>query len=280
MSVSAAARPPKRAARYLLPRSMTADRTRLRNFVRRQSRPISRKLCPNCSIFATVLRASIRQACYRHAARDGREDVIARAAAASRAVGTPSRACFWQASSARPQTERAPTGSVRSARRLRPCSGSCSSSMPLRSGPTARYQAATQKLRLVERQLRVNRQALGVARGNFAHAQHTLAKRLVALYTSQSRSSRRSPSSSAPAASTTSSRASRPQTRCRSRTRRSSTRWSGTSTRSPTARRSCAASVRGRAGSSPSARRSEARPRGGSLRSSSSTRRSSRRSSR
>jgi peptidoglycan DL-endopeptidase CwlO len=51
------------------------------------------------------------------------------------------------------------------------------------------YQAATQKLRLVERQLRVNRQALGVARGNFAHAQHTLAKRLVALYTSQSQQS-------------------------------------------------------------------------------------------
>ena len=51
------------------------------------------------------------------------------------------------------------------------------------------YQAASQKLRLVERQLRVNRQALGVARGNFAHAQHTLAKRLVALYTSQSQQS-------------------------------------------------------------------------------------------
>jgi cell wall-associated NlpC family hydrolase len=51
------------------------------------------------------------------------------------------------------------------------------------------YQAANQKLRLVERQLRVNRQALGVARGNFARAQHTLAKRLVALYTSQSQQS-------------------------------------------------------------------------------------------
>ena len=53
----------------------------------------------------------------------------------------------------------------------------------------SRYQAATQKLRLVERQLRVNRQALGVARGNFAHAQRTLAQRLVALYTSQSQQS-------------------------------------------------------------------------------------------
>jgi cell wall-associated NlpC family hydrolase len=53
----------------------------------------------------------------------------------------------------------------------------------------SRYQAATQKLRLVERRLHVNRQALGVARGNFAHAQRILAKRLVAIYTSQSQQS-------------------------------------------------------------------------------------------
>ena len=48
----------------------------------------------------------------------------------------------------------------------------------------SRYQAATRSLRRVERQLRVNRQALGVARGNFGRAQHALSKRLVAIYTS------------------------------------------------------------------------------------------------
>jgi len=48
----------------------------------------------------------------------------------------------------------------------------------------SRYQAANRQLRRVERQLRVNRQALGVARGNLGRAQHTLAKRLAAIYTS------------------------------------------------------------------------------------------------
>ena len=47
------------------------------------------------------------------------------------------------------------------------------------------YEAASQKLRLVERQLRVNHEALGVARGNLGHSQHMLARRLVAIYTSQ-----------------------------------------------------------------------------------------------
>jgi cell wall-associated NlpC family hydrolase len=48
----------------------------------------------------------------------------------------------------------------------------------------SRYQAATRSLRRVERQLRVNRQALGVARGNLGRAQRALSKRLVAIYTS------------------------------------------------------------------------------------------------
>lgn len=51
------------------------------------------------------------------------------------------------------------------------------------------YQAANRQLRLVEHRLRVNRQALGVARGNFGRAQHTLAKRLVAIYTTQDQQS-------------------------------------------------------------------------------------------
>ena len=48
----------------------------------------------------------------------------------------------------------------------------------------SRYQAANQKLREVKHELRVNREALGVARGNFGRAQHKMAKRLVAIYTS------------------------------------------------------------------------------------------------
>jgi cell wall-associated NlpC family hydrolase len=49
----------------------------------------------------------------------------------------------------------------------------------------SRYRAASAKLRRVERRLAINRQALGVARGNLSRAQRTLAKRLVAIYTSQ-----------------------------------------------------------------------------------------------
>ena len=49
----------------------------------------------------------------------------------------------------------------------------------------SRYQVANRKLRQVEHQLRVNHQALGVARGNLGHAQRTLAKRLLQIYTTQ-----------------------------------------------------------------------------------------------
>jgi cell wall-associated NlpC family hydrolase len=49
----------------------------------------------------------------------------------------------------------------------------------------SRYHAASLRLRQVEHQLAVNRQALAVARGNLAHAQGALAERLVAIYTSQ-----------------------------------------------------------------------------------------------
>lgn len=51
------------------------------------------------------------------------------------------------------------------------------------------YQAASQKLKRVEHQLRINHQALGVARGNFSRAQRALARRLVAMYTSQDQQS-------------------------------------------------------------------------------------------
>jgi peptidoglycan DL-endopeptidase CwlO len=53
----------------------------------------------------------------------------------------------------------------------------------------SRYQAASHKLRRVEHQLVVNKQALGVARGNLDRAQRILEKRLVAIYTSDDQES-------------------------------------------------------------------------------------------
>jgi len=53
----------------------------------------------------------------------------------------------------------------------------------------SRYQVASQKLRSVEHQLQINHLALGVARGNLSRAEDTLAKRLVAIYTSQDQQS-------------------------------------------------------------------------------------------
>jgi cell wall-associated NlpC family hydrolase len=48
----------------------------------------------------------------------------------------------------------------------------------------SRYQLATARLQLLQQQLSENKQALGVVRGNLAAAQHALAQRLVAIYTS------------------------------------------------------------------------------------------------
>src|SRR5205085_9149144 len=53
----------------------------------------------------------------------------------------------------------------------------------------SRYQAASQRLKSVQRQLDVNRQALGVARGKLSQAQVVLEKRLVAIYTSDEQQS-------------------------------------------------------------------------------------------
>jgi peptidoglycan DL-endopeptidase CwlO len=53
----------------------------------------------------------------------------------------------------------------------------------------SRYEAASQGLQRVERQLQVNHQALGVTRGNLNRARHSLAERLVAVYTSQDQQS-------------------------------------------------------------------------------------------
>jgi cell wall-associated NlpC family hydrolase len=52
-----------------------------------------------------------------------------------------------------------------------------------------RYHEASRRLRQVEHALGVNRQALGVARGNLARSQRLLAKRLVAIYTTEEQQS-------------------------------------------------------------------------------------------
>ncbi len=53
----------------------------------------------------------------------------------------------------------------------------------------SRYETASRTLRHVEHELSVNRQALGVARGNLSRAQRSLAQRLVAIYTTEDQQS-------------------------------------------------------------------------------------------
>jgi cell wall-associated NlpC family hydrolase len=53
----------------------------------------------------------------------------------------------------------------------------------------SRYEAANQALRRVEHQLRINQEALGVARGNLGRAQRALERRLVVIYTTQDQQS-------------------------------------------------------------------------------------------
>ncbi|HEU5214582.1 MAG TPA: NlpC/P60 family protein [Gaiellaceae bacterium] len=53
----------------------------------------------------------------------------------------------------------------------------------------SRYQVASRRLHRVEHQLDINRQALGVARGNLSQAQRSLEKRLVAIYTTEEQQS-------------------------------------------------------------------------------------------
>jgi peptidoglycan DL-endopeptidase CwlO len=53
----------------------------------------------------------------------------------------------------------------------------------------SRYRAASAKLRRVDHRLAINKQALGVARGNLSRSQRMLAKRLVAIYTSEDQQS-------------------------------------------------------------------------------------------
>ena len=53
----------------------------------------------------------------------------------------------------------------------------------------SRYEVANRGLKHVEHELGVNRQALGVARGNLSQAQRALARRLVAIYTTQDQQS-------------------------------------------------------------------------------------------
>ena len=245
-------RAPNRTARDLLPRSMTADRTRHGNSLPRLSRGHFPEVVPNCSIFVTVLRASIRQACYRAPlVTDGRTSlrVLRRQVALSALLDRPAlgRPC-----SGSPHPARAPIRSARSARRRRPCSGSCSSSTRPRSGRTAATRRRTTSCGSSSTSSGSITQALGVARGNLGRAQHALAKRLVAdLHDAGSAVvARRHPRRPQPQ---------RPHLAHRGRRLdveaghgAHPARWSGSSTRSCTGGRCCAPSAPGSTGWSPS----------------------------
>jgi peptidoglycan DL-endopeptidase CwlO len=163
---------------------MTADRTRQRDFVRRLSQALSGAVVPNCSIFVTVLPANIRRACYRLAlVTGGRTSLrVPRRLVALSALliglllagllaGSIPGAHADSISAKRAQAQ----GVLAKLQQLDAAAQRANS----------RYQAASRQLQLVERRLRINHQALGVARGNLGRAQRALAKRLVAIYTTQ-----------------------------------------------------------------------------------------------
>ena len=139
MSASKTARPPNRAARDLLPRSMRADRSR-----RSEScggwRRAAGGVGANCSTFVTVSVASVRQACYPPPLVTGGRTslrVLRRQVALSALlIGLPLAALFGF-----PHLVRTPIRSARSARRHRACWRGCSNSMP----PHRRRTAATRR---------------------------------------------------------------------------------------------------------------------------------------
>jgi cell wall-associated NlpC family hydrolase len=136
----------------------------------------------------TVLSASIRQACYRLAlVTGGRTSLrVPRRLAALSALLIGLLAAGLSAASV--PGARADSISAKRAQ----AQGVLAKLQQLDAAAqraNSRYQAASQKLRLVEHRLRINHQALGVARGNLGRAQRTLAKRLVAIYTTQDQQS-------------------------------------------------------------------------------------------
>jgi peptidoglycan DL-endopeptidase CwlO len=167
---------------------MTADRTRQRDFVRQVSWADSRDRCAKLQHFRAVLSASVRKACYRQAlVTGGRTSLrVPRRLAALSALLIGLLSAGLLAAS----VPGAHADSI-SAKRAQ-AQGALAKLQQLDAAAqraTSRYQAASQKLRLVEHRLRINHQALCVARDNLGRSQRALAKRLVAIYTSQDQQS-------------------------------------------------------------------------------------------
>ena len=142
----------------------------------------------NCGTFATVLVASIRQACYRAPLVTGG---TTSSRVPTRQVALPALLIGLlfvgllgaSVSGARADSIGAKRAQAQSVLvKLQQLDAAAQRA-------NSRYQAASEKLRSVERQLRVNHQALGVARGNLGRAQRTLSQRLVAIYTTEDQQS-------------------------------------------------------------------------------------------
>ncbi|MGH3054367.1 MAG: coiled-coil domain-containing protein, partial [Gaiellaceae bacterium] len=186
--MSTAARPPNRAAWALLPRSMTADRTRRGDLVRRLHSRFREALCEIAALSRRFSPTSIRQACYRAPLVTGGRTSLRvprrQAGVSALLLGLLVAGVLGTfvpgAHADRIGAKRAQAQAVLvQLQRLDAAAQRANS----------RYQAASRKLRRVERQLRINHQALGVARGNLGHARRTLARRLAEIYTTQDQQS-------------------------------------------------------------------------------------------
>jgi len=137
-------------------------------------------LCQIAAISGFVVRTAVRRRCYGGPTCDGPEDVIRtlkRQVAAS-ALLTGLLCVAVAAASAAPPISAKQAEAQRVLGQLQQLDSAAQVA-------SSRYQAATARLQLVHQQLSENTRALGIARGNLAAAQRTLAQRLVAMYTSQ-----------------------------------------------------------------------------------------------
>ncbi len=137
-------------------------------------------LCQIAAISGSVVRTNVRRRCYSGPTCDGPEDVIRtlkRQIAAS-ALLTALLCVAVAAAAAAPPISAKQAEAQRVLAQLQQLDAAAQVA-------NSRYEAASSQLQLVHHQLSENKQALGVARGNLATAQTTLAQRLVAMYTSQ-----------------------------------------------------------------------------------------------
>jgi peptidoglycan DL-endopeptidase CwlO len=138
---------------------------------------------PNCSIFATVALCRHPESLLACAPCDGREDVIG-----LRRLVAVSALLAGVVCGAAAAANAGPSISAKRAEAQRVL-GELQQLDASAQRASSRYQLATQKLHAVEEQLAINKQAIGVAKDNLTRAQHALAQRLVAIYTSQDQSS-------------------------------------------------------------------------------------------